>query len=317
MDIFYILPGVNSKLITYAFDFDGTLTPHPGNDRDSLWNLKDEYWDSLSPKNKDLTLKLWSRLPDSVIIISKNYYSNVESLCLNIGRDSNQNILSRIDKQLSSYIDSSPISTRGTKSYAWQRLEELNKLIMYSDDSEREIRDFDLMVTSDSKLYSYLAKRWLGNVNSWNGLVEESNTIFIQQTKPKIVLQFGPQLIESGQTYRIDLLTQAPKASWVFSNNQYYTAIMYYSKLKHGRSNHKVIYLSLNIYEDKLSTGTDIISYDTIKSNKTRTVVWAVFKQQKEVAALQLKSSKKFSLWDWVQHYKLILVNSISFGIKN
>ena len=310
--VFYILPGVKTKLITYAFDFDGTLTPHPGSDKQSLWYMKSNYWVLLSDEMKHLTKMLFMRLPSQIIIISRNYSTNVYNFLNSI----NPNVIPRVNNSLSAFLDSELTSTRRGKSTAWKLLMGTTKPILYSDDSMDEISEFNHGFVSQNhgQVDGYHAVPWLGQTDSWNRLVKTANQLFLTQIPTPLALLFGIQLIENNQIYPARLLTGKPSITWITEPKVYYTLMLYNSSWP----NHQIHYLSINIPGTQLSQGIDVIPYEPINKSNTEntTMVMAIYTQQKQITPFKLQRRVKFPLFDIVAQFKLTLTHSLSFVVQ-
>lgn len=152
--------------IVYAFDVDGTLTPHPGQSPISLWHRGDDYYFSLSEEQRDAMVRMLSVLPDRLILISRNEEANVMDLL----RSLNTEFVSHIDMNYSAFRSSGLFPTEESKANALKHLANLHRPVFYVDDSEGEISRCNILSGLNQYLGCYHAKNWIGDAGEFTNM---------------------------------------------------------------------------------------------------------------------------------------------------
>ena len=152
-----VLP--DQHLIAYAFDVDGTITPHPGRDPKSLWFLNaDGYYASLSDATKDRMVRLLSTVVGPLILISRNDEHTVRDFLYLL----NPEFEARIDNKFSSFRKTGAFPTDHSKVLALRHLIMYPKPVFYLDDDIHEYNQCQIQANTYPTLGCYHADKWIG-----------------------------------------------------------------------------------------------------------------------------------------------------------
>lgn len=165
------LPG--SEILLYAFDVDGTLTPHPGDHPNSMWHQQSDYLKGLSPEILVQMRTLFSRLPPKFILISRNHEATIRQWLAEL----DPTFPDRIDIQNSSFRQSGVAPTGRGKRKAFLHLNNLGRPIIYIDDDLQDITVCQKMLTGPS--YTAHIQSWLGDPSVYAGLQSKLQSFYL------------------------------------------------------------------------------------------------------------------------------------------
>ena len=165
--------------IQYVFDVDGTLTPHQGEDQDSLWHCTAaEYYERASVELRDRTAALLAMLPEQSIFISRNLETTVCEFFSYFDPD----FCGRANLAASSFRKTGRHPTAVSKICALRGLKALRVPTIYVDDAQREIQLCARI--APAWVFGYHIATWLGSRSSFEEL--RAYALGIQSNPPVI-----------------------------------------------------------------------------------------------------------------------------------
>jgi hypothetical protein len=158
------------KDILYAFDVDGTLTPHPGAHPDSMWHRGELYLSGLSPEIIAQMRALFALLPAKFILISRNYEETIYYWLAQL----DPSLPDRIDREHSSFRISGVAPTSKSKQEAFAHIKSTGRPIVYVDDDPRDIALAQRIIPD--AVYIAHIETWLGDPHIFEAVITHLRT---------------------------------------------------------------------------------------------------------------------------------------------